>query len=107
MDKDFETKMYAYKQIGYCYQQIKEYELALKCFKKQLQIAWHINSHEGEMSAFDNLAIQYFYLGDLEKSKYYNDRMVRGKKEASFSMIRKISETNCIKRMKPIHINSH
>ena len=50
------------------------------------------------MSAFDNLAIQYFYSGDLDKSRYYNDRMVRGKTEANFSMIRKISENNCKKQ---------
>lgn len=43
------------------------------------------------MNAYDNLAIQYYYEGDLEKSKYYNDRMVRGKFEARFSIVRKLS----------------
>jgi hypothetical protein len=46
------------------------------------------------MSAYDNIAIQYFYLGDLKKSKYYNERMVRGKSEARFSVVRKISNGN-------------
>jgi len=35
-DKDLYTKMYAYKQIGFCYQQLKEYKKAVICFKKQL-----------------------------------------------------------------------
>ena len=43
------------------------------------------------MNAYDNLAIQYYYEGDLEKSKYYNDRMTRGKTEARFSIVRKMS----------------
>ena len=52
------------------------------------------------MSAFDNLAIQYFYIGDLFRSKYYNDRMLRGKSEAKFSVVRKISDANSIKTLK-------
>eukprot|EP00350_Pseudokeronopsis_sp_OXSARD2_P012273 CAMPEP_0170568016 /NCGR_PEP_ID=MMETSP0211-20121228/80862_1 /TAXON_ID=311385 /ORGANISM="Pseudokeronopsis sp., Strain OXSARD2" /LENGTH=101 /DNA_ID=CAMNT_0010889659 /DNA_START=463 /DNA_END=768 /DNA_ORIENTATION=- len=52
------------------------------------------------MSAYDNIAVQYFYLGDLQKSKYYNERMVRGKSEAKFSVVRKISEANTVKKLK-------
>ena len=52
------------------------------------------------MSAFDNLAVQYFYSGDLFRSKYYNDRMARGKAEAKFSVVRKISAANAIKLIK-------
>ena len=52
------------------------------------------------MNAYDNLAIQYFYLGDLEKSKYYNDRMTRGKFEAKFSLVRKMSENHAKKMFK-------
>lgn len=44
------------------------------------------------MNAYDNLAIQYYYMGDMNKSKYYNDWMVRGKLEAKYSIIRKMSE---------------
>ena len=56
------------------------------------------------MSAFDNLAIQYFYVGDLDRSRYYNDRMLRGKSEAKFSVVRKISAANAIKTMKKIKL---
>jgi hypothetical protein len=52
------------------------------------------------MSAYDNLAISYFYLGDLEKSKYYNDRMIRGKSEAKFSILRKMAKGNTEKSLK-------
>lgn len=43
------------------------------------------------MNAYDSLAINYFYLGDLERAKYYNERMTRGKFEAKFSIVRKMS----------------
>ncbi len=83
---------------------MKEYEKAVMCFKKQLQIAWHISNAEAEMSAYDNLSIQYFYLGDLERAKYYNDRMLRGKTEAKFSVIRKISETHSKKKFQKLKV---
>lgn len=90
-DKDYESKMYAYQQLGKCYQQLKDYQKAILCFKKQLQLAWLVESIEGEMNAYDNLALQYYYEGDIDKSKYYNDRMIRGKVEARFSIVRKMS----------------
>lgn len=52
------------------------------------------------MNAYDNLAIQYYYKGDLEKSRYYNDRMIRGKLEAKFSIVRKMSENHAKKKYK-------
>ena len=56
------------------------------------------------MNAYDNLAIQYYYEGDLEKSKYYNDRMIRGKVEARFSIVRKMSQNHAVKKFK---VGSH
>jgi len=52
------------------------------------------------MSAFDNLSIQYFYMGDLQKAKYYNDRMARGKSEAPFSIVRRVSDAQTAKRFR-------
>ena len=44
------------------------------------------------MKAYDNLAIQYFYMNDLEKSRYYNERMTRGKFEYKYSILRKMNQ---------------
>ena len=52
------------------------------------------------MQAYDHLAIQYYYQGDIDKSKYYNDRMIRGKYEARFSIVRKMSENHASKKYK-------
>lgn len=43
------------------------------------------------MQAYDNIALEYFYLGDLEKSKLYQDRMLRGKLEKEESMVKNVS----------------
>lgn len=40
------------------------------------------------MQAYDNMALEYFYMGDLEKAKFYQERMLRGKFENKDSIIR-------------------
>ena len=84
--------------MGKCYQNLKEFKKAVICYKKQLQLAWFNQNIDMEMSAYDNLAIQYFYLGELERSKYYNDRMCRGKFESNFSIVKKMSQNNAKKK---------
>mmetsp|Transcript_41594 Transcript_41594/g.39987 ORF Transcript_41594/g.39987 Transcript_41594/m.39987 type:complete len:118 (-) Transcript_41594:875-1228(-) len=44
------------------------------------------------MMAYDKIAINYFYLSDLDKAKYYQERMLRGQFEPSDSKLRKIYE---------------
>lgn len=46
------------------------------------------------MNAYDNIGIQYYYLRDLEKAKYYHERMWKGKCESNQSKIRQIYESN-------------
>jgi len=91
MGHDIETSMYAFKQIGHCLMHMNDREKALKAFKCQLQVAWHLNHYLGELSSYENIAITYFYLGKIEKSKYYIDRFYQGKTEAMFSAVKKIS----------------
>jgi len=43
MAHDLETSMYALKQMGYCQYSLKDHKKAMKCYKCQLQIAWHLN----------------------------------------------------------------
>ena len=54
-------------------------------------MAWHLRHVQGEISAYDSLAITNFYMGRIEKSDYYIDRVFRGKTEAMFSVIKRIS----------------
>ena len=67
------------------YNKLNDKENALKAFKCQLKLAWFLNHCLGEMSAYENISLCYFYLGKLEKSQYYSDRQINGKVEACFS----------------------
>lgn len=49
-----------------------------------------INDVDGELQAFEGLGTAYYYLGELKKSNYYLDRVMRGKYEKSDSKIREI-----------------
>ena len=44
-----------------------------------------------EMAAYDSLSIDYYYQGDLNKSKYYHDRHTRGKVENDLSIVKKVT----------------
>lgn len=44
-----------------------------------------------EVTAYDNLSIDYFYLGELSKANYYHDRSMRGKIENDKSIVKKVS----------------
>jgi hypothetical protein len=46
---------------------------------------------ENELQAYEGLALQYYYMGNLKKSDYYFDRFTRGKFETKYSLVRKIS----------------
>jgi len=51
-----------------------------------MTIAWCEGCTISESRSYENQAIEYYYLGDLEKSEYYNERYLRGKTENNNSM---------------------
>lgn len=65
-------------------------------------MAWHINHNQGEISSYENLGLTNFYLGNIEKSGYYMDRVARGKTEAMFSGVKKISLAYTRRKFKSI-----
>ncbi len=71
----------AYEAIGNSYKFLNQYEKSIKCYKKQIELAWVMNDKESELRAYDNIGIQYFYLGNRDKAKYYHERMISGKVE--------------------------
>lgn len=77
-NQDIMVKMFAYKQLGYTYIQLKRYVSSLMAFKHMLAVAWTIKSCEGEFSAYEGLARAYLYQGMIEKVKFYNDRITAG-----------------------------
>ncbi|CDW82465.1 histidine acid phosphatase family protein [Stylonychia lemnae] len=86
------AKMQAYDNMGRCYNAMKNYENAVKCHKKQLELSWKNSDIQEELRAYEQLGIQHYYLGNLERSKYYNERCMRGIVEKKDSKIRLMYE---------------
>lgn len=86
-----EYKLFALKQMSFCYIKLHEYDSALKTIKKKLQLAWVVESHTAETQCYEMMAQCYYYKGNLKKCQYYNTRYLRGISEADFSRVRKIN----------------
>ena len=78
--------MACHEKLGKIFTQLSEHESGLRHFKKMMQIAWAEGSQIWELKAYEQLAISNFYLGELTRSDYYNDRHLRGKCENDDSM---------------------
>jgi hypothetical protein len=52
-----------------------------------------------ELLAYDLIGLQHFYLGELEKSKYYHDKMMDGGFEPENSELRKVGVRKLINKM--------
>jgi beta-glucosidase/6-phospho-beta-glucosidase/beta-galactosidase len=74
---------------------------AVKYFHKMLELAWEQGDERLELQACDFLGLAYYYAGDLEKSKHYNERMMRGKIECDDSVIKRVSITTSSKEGGP------
>ena len=74
----FEETMYAYESLGNVYKFLFQYNKAILCYKKLIELAWILNNREFELRAYDNIGIQYFYLCNKHKAKYYHDRFIYG-----------------------------
>ena len=58
--------MFAYKQMGYVFCQMEKYHSAIIAFKYMLALAWTIKSVEGELAAYEGLAMMNLYIGYVE-----------------------------------------
>ena len=74
----FEETMYAYESLGNVYKFLYQYNKAILCYKKLIELAWILGNKEFELRAYDNIGIQYFYLCNKPKAQYYHDRFIYG-----------------------------
>lgn len=63
-------------------------------------MAWEQEDDKSEVTACDHLSLEYYYLGDLEKSNHFNDRMMRGKLEDDISVIKRVSKNLILSKRK-------
>lgn len=69
------------EQIGMTYRGLRYYKRAVDYFKCQLSLAWELNDYDSEMRSYDNLAIQYYYIGNIVKARLYSERLQLGRVE--------------------------
>jgi hypothetical protein len=54
-----------------------------------LYFAWYYEKFGLEIESYQAMALNYFYLGDLKKARYYHLRFLRGKTENGNSLSKK------------------
>jgi tetratricopeptide (TPR) repeat protein len=64
-DKNY--KSIAYENLAEAYFHAGKYDNAIKAYKKLLMLSWQKNDGTSEMRAFNGMAIQYFYSGEIDK----------------------------------------
>ncbi|CAI2381397.1 unnamed protein product [Moneuplotes crassus] len=97
----YKELMVIYQQIGYLDNVMRRYDEALIWFKKLLELAWFEKDNEAETTAYINMAISYFFMGDLDKASYYHDRMMGGKLENEKSSL-KVMSYNVVKNRREL-----
>ena len=73
--------MWMAEQIGMAYRSIRYHKRAVDYFKCQLALAWELDDQEAELHCYDNLAIEYYYIGNIKKAKLYHERVLHGRFE--------------------------
>eukprot|EP01017_Pseudomicrothorax_dubius_P048423 TRINITY_DN8801_c0_g1_i1.p1 TRINITY_DN8801_c0_g1~~TRINITY_DN8801_c0_g1_i1.p1 ORF type:complete len:442 (+),score=85.47 TRINITY_DN8801_c0_g1_i1:60-1328(+) len=85
-----EPLMKAYYKLGLCYQRLTSYSRAMSAFTKMLFLAWRVENVDAEMKAYDCIGLQYFYLGQVERARYYHEKATRGVCEGRNSALVKL-----------------
>ena len=75
---DSKAKMEAYVEIAEAYSLSKDHVCALRCYKQLLQYAWYHNDNEKELKAYEGMAIENFYLGNMQKCNFLFERFMSG-----------------------------
>ena len=92
-------KLVAYHYIGLCLHNMNIHDIALKCFQKQLLLSWYLftkftrelKNIDMEFNSYENIGMEYFYMGNLNSAIYYHNKMIKGKKEPLDSNLRMLA----------------
>ena len=74
------------------YRSVRYYRRAVDYFKCQLALAWELNDEDAEIRSYDNLAIEYYYIGNIKKAQLYHERVLHGRVESKNSMAKVASQ---------------
>ncbi|KAL4470728.1 hypothetical protein ABPG72_016733 [Tetrahymena utriculariae] len=92
--RQWSIKSEALIKLAECAKEIKLYDSSILILKKALQFVWLTKDHERELSIYDNLGLNYFYLGDLENAFYYHEKYMKGETEGEQTATKQLSLKN-------------
>jgi tetratricopeptide (TPR) repeat protein len=88
---DHKVLIKTYMSLGNVLQRDKQYEKALICFKNILLLSWVHDLKNCELEAYNGIAIQNFYMGDVKKCAIYLERVISGIHEADHSTMKRVA----------------
>lgn len=77
--------------LAYLSRDTKQYETCEKLYKKALEYSWFLQQKKTEIEIYEQMGINYYYLGRIQKSKYFHDRSVNDLYEADDSSTKTLS----------------
>lgn len=90
-EHSYKEKIICYQRIGRIQRAKRNYAEAVRAFKKMMSLAWMERDTTLEAKAYEELAVDYFYLGEIGKSEYYHERFMRGKTENDTSIAKSVA----------------
>jgi tetratricopeptide (TPR) repeat protein len=67
--------MIVLQDLAFAYKNAEMNLMALDYFKRFLNLSWELYDHTAEIRAYENLASQYFMIGDFEKAETFYIRV--------------------------------
>ncbi len=87
----YREELTMHKQIGYIYRIKGEHQLALGSFSWCIELAWDLSDTSEEIEVYLNMAIEYYYIGNLDLTKVYEERYRKDLTEPRDSLLIKIA----------------
>ena len=67
-----------YEKLAFSFHLLEEHEVSIYYYTKQLQIALDTNLKDIETKIYDNIGMEYYYLGDMEKAAVFHHVAMQG-----------------------------
>lgn len=81
-------KLLAYRQLAKCCLDLRDFPKAEVYLKKMLKLSWVVRNRTFELLAYDMIAINYYYQGDVERAQFFHQKFVSGDFERKESNVR-------------------
>lgn len=77
LPKQKPTLMKVYLNLARCFAAMDKPKIALLYAKRCLEVVYYLQDKKVEMRVYDLASQQFFHMGNLEKAKYFHERMVK------------------------------